>query len=135
MDKKYVIIGGLVVLGLGAYFYFRPKAKAEDVTGAGTTGTGAGTTGTGTGTTGAGTTGVGTTTPPPPVAEVKTLTPNELIEVTKLKDAILSDIRTRNSYRKASSRANVQSEIDKKLILLKNYGFSLNTNNELIKTS
>ena len=116
------------MLPRGAYFYFRPKAKAED-------GTGADTTGTGTGTTGAGTTGVGTTTPPPPVAEVKTLTPNELIEVTKLKDAILSDIRTRNSYRKASSRANVQSEIDKKLILLKNYGFSLNTNNELIKTS
>ena len=25
MDKKYVIIGGLVVLGLGAYFYFKPK--------------------------------------------------------------------------------------------------------------
>lgn len=128
MKKTALIIGSLVVLGIGAYFYFRPKAKAEDVTGADTTGTG-------TGTTGAGTTGVGTTTPPPPVAEVKTLTPNELIEVTKLKDAILSDIRTRNSYRKASSRANVQSEIDKKLILLKNYGFSLNTNNELIKTS
>lgn len=128
MKKTALIIGSLVVLGIGAYFYFRPKPKAEDVTGADTTGTG-------TGTTGAGTTGVGTTTPPPPVAEVKTLTPNELIEVTKLKDAILSDIRTRNSYRKASSRANVQSEIDKKLILLKNYGFSLNTNNELIKTS
>ena len=128
MKKTALIIGSLVVLGIGAYFYFRPKAKAEDVTGADTTGTG-------TGTTGAGTTGVGTTTPPPPVTEVKTLTPNELIEVTKLKDAILSDIRTRNSYRKASSRANVQSEIDKKLILLKNYGFSLNTNNELIKTS
>ena len=130
MKKTALIIGSLVVLGIGAYFYFRPKAKAEDVTGAGTAGTG-----TGTGTTGAGTTGVGTTTPPPPVAEVKTLTPNELIEVTKLKDAILSDIRTRNSYRRASSRANVQSEIDKKLILLKNYGFSLNANNELIKTS
>jgi hypothetical protein len=133
MKKTAIIIGSLVVLGIGAYFYFRPKAKAEDGTGADTTGTGTGTTGAGT--TGAGTTGVGTTTPPPPVTEVKTLTPNELIEVTKLKDAILSDIRTRNSYRKASSRANVQSEIDKKLILLKNYGFSLNTNNELIKTS
>jgi hypothetical protein len=126
MKKTALIIGSLVVLGIGAFFYFKPKAKAEDGTGAGTTGAGA---------TASGTTGVGTTTPPPAVAEVKTLTPNELIEVTKLKDAILSDIRTRNSYRKASSRANVQSEIDKKLILLKNYGFSLNTNNELIKTS
>jgi hypothetical protein len=124
MKKTALIIGSLVVLGIGAFFYFKPKAKAEDVTGAGTTGAG---------TTGAGTTGVGTTTQPPAVAEVKTLTPNELIEVTKLKDAILSDIRTRNSYRKASSRANVQSEIDKKLILLKNYGFSLNSSNELIK--
>jgi len=25
MDKKAVIIGGIVVLGLGAYFYFKPK--------------------------------------------------------------------------------------------------------------
>jgi len=30
MDKKYVIIGGLVVLGLGAYFYFKPKKIGTD---------------------------------------------------------------------------------------------------------
>jgi hypothetical protein len=124
MKKTALIIGSLVVLGIGAFFYFKPKAKAEDVTGAGTTGAG---------TTGAGTTGVGTTTQPPAVAEVKTLTPNELIEVTKLKDEIVAEIRKRNSYTRQSSRANVQSEIDKKLILLKNYGFSLNSSNELIK--
>jgi hypothetical protein len=54
MNKTVVIIGSIALLGVGAYFYFKPKAKGA--TGAGTTD--AGTTGTGgmgalTGTTGA----------------------------------------------------------------------------------
>jgi len=54
MNKTVVIIGSIALLGVGAYFYFKPKAKGA--TGAGATD--AGTTGTGgmgalTGTTGA----------------------------------------------------------------------------------
>jgi hypothetical protein len=30
MDKKAVIIGGVIVLGLGAYFYFKPKKTGTD---------------------------------------------------------------------------------------------------------
>ena len=30
MDKKAVIIGGVIVLGLGAYFYFKPKKTGAD---------------------------------------------------------------------------------------------------------
>lgn len=63
MIKKIVIFGALALAGVGAYIYFKPKAKVTgtDTTGAGTTGTdttGAGTSGTGT--TGTGTTGTGT---------------------------------------------------------------------------
>ena len=58
MNKTVVIIGGVLILGLGAYFYFKPKKTGT--TGTGTSGTGT----TGTETTGAGTTGTGTTSVP-----------------------------------------------------------------------
>lgn len=55
--KKVIIIGGLLVLGLGAYFYFKPKKT-------GTTGTGTSSTGTtGTETTGNSTSGLPTANP------------------------------------------------------------------------
>lgn len=59
MNKTAIIIGGVAIVGVVAYFYFKPKLSAT--TGAGAMGTGeigalTGTTGT-TGTTGAGTTG------------------------------------------------------------------------------
>jgi len=69
MNKTAVIIGGVAFLGIGAYFYFKPKATVT--TGAGSTGagtTGAGTTGTGvTGasSTGTSSTGTGMTSVPP----------------------------------------------------------------------
>ena len=53
MNKIAVIIGSVAVLGIGAYFYFKPKAKIEDAIGSGTTGSGT----TGSGTTGSGSTG------------------------------------------------------------------------------
>ena len=63
----------------------------------------------------------------------KPISADDLLAVAKLKDAIISQIRLRNSYSKASSRANVQAQIDEKLQTLKGYGFGLDTNNELIK--
>lgn len=59
MNKTVVIIGSVLVLGVGAYFYFKPKKT-------GTTGTGTSGTGTsGADTTGTGTTDTGTTSVPP----------------------------------------------------------------------
>lgn len=59
MNKTVVIIGSVLVLGVGAYFYFKPKKT-------GTTGTGTSGTGTsGADTTGSDTTGTGTTSVPP----------------------------------------------------------------------
>ena len=63
MNKKIVIFGALALAGVGAYIYFKPKAKvtATDTTGAGTTGTDSIVSGTtGTGTAGTGTAGTGT---------------------------------------------------------------------------
>ena len=56
MNKTALIIGGIAILGVGAYFYFKPKATVTT----GTTGAGL----TGTGTTGTATTGTGTAMPP-----------------------------------------------------------------------
>lgn len=132
MNKTAIVIGSLVLAGIGAFFYFKPKK--EDLTelqgelsqeqGQGQVGTG-----------GQSQTTSNPSTPPVLEPAVKPISPNDLLEVSKLKDAILADISKRNSYRKASSRANVQAQIDEKLEKLKTYGFSLNTNNELIKTS
>ena len=67
MNKTAVIIGGVAFLGIGAYFYFKPKATVT--TGAGSAGTGAtgsaGTGTTGTGATGTSSTGTGMTSVPP----------------------------------------------------------------------
>lgn len=63
----------------------------------------------------------------------KSISADDLLAVATLKDAIIADISKRNSFSKASSRANVQSEIDKKLETLKSYGFGMDTNNQLIK--
>ena len=67
MIKKIVIFGALALAGVGAYIYFKPKAKVTgtDTTGAGTTGAGTTSTGTsGTGTAGTGTAGTSTTPTP-----------------------------------------------------------------------
>jgi TolA-binding protein len=65
MNKIAVVIGSVAVLGIGAYFYFKPKATDEDLTGTNTTGTNTtGTNTTGTNTTGTNTTGAGSNSQP-----------------------------------------------------------------------
>jgi hypothetical protein len=60
------------------------------------------------------------------------LTANDLLTITKLQEEIISLTRQRNGFRKASSKANVQVLIDEKIVALRNYGFALGMNNELI---
>ena len=71
MNKNVLIFGGIAILGVGAYLYFKPKATVT--TGA----TGAGLTGTGT--TGTSTTGTGTVMPP---AGTVFTTPEEVEAIT-----------------------------------------------------
>ena len=71
MNKNVLIFGGIAILGVGAYLYFKPKATVT--TGA----TGAGLTGTGT--TGTSTTGTGTAMPP---AGTVFTTPEEVEAIT-----------------------------------------------------
>ena len=67
--------------------------------------------------------------------EVKpeTLSANDLLTVAKLKDAIIAETKLRNSYKKDTSKANVQASIDEKIKALAGFGFALDMNNELIK--
>ena len=97
MNKTVVIIGSVLVLGVGAYFYFKPKKT-------GTTGTGTSGTGTsGADTTGSDTTGTGTTSVPPTGTTLSTPaqvedTAKKIAEARSLATKI-SDLRTkRNSY-------------------------------------
>jgi hypothetical protein len=89
MNKTAIIIGGVALVGVVAYFYFKPKLSASTgagETGAGETGTGAmdaGMTGTGTGT---GTTG-GTM---PPAGTV--LTTPEQVEAITIKVSTARDL-------------------------------------------
>jgi hypothetical protein len=63
MNKTTVILGSLALLGVGAFLYFRPKAKNGEMAGLGAslTSGGTGASGTGASTTGASTTGASTT--------------------------------------------------------------------------
>jgi len=71
MNKNVLIFGGIAILGVGAYLYFKPKATgATGTTGAGLTGTG---------TTGTNTTGTGTAMPP---AGTVFTTPQEVEAIT-----------------------------------------------------
>ncbi len=123
------IVGAVVLLGGGAFLFLKSKktkdtAKLEELAELAKETIG--------GVTGGATTGTGTPTAPVTPTE-KPISADDLLAVAKLKDAIISDIRTRNSYSKASSRANVQAQIDEKLETLKGYGFGMDTNNQLIK--
>ena len=81
MNKTAIIIGGVTLVGVVAYFYFKPKLSASTGTGTGT-GTGMGT-GTGTGTTGTGTT-------MPPAGTV--LTTPEQVEAITIKISTARDL-------------------------------------------
>ena len=123
------IFGAVVLLGGGAFLFLKNKkskdtAKLEELAELAKATVG--------GVTGEATTGA--TTPQAPATPTeKPISADILLAVAKLKDAIISDIQKRNSYSKASSRANVQAQIDEKISTLNNYGFSLDTNNQLIK--
>ena len=103
MNKTVIIAGSVLVLGVGAYFYFKPKKTGT--TGSGTTGSGT----TGTGTTGTETTGTGSTSVPPTGT---TLTTPEQVEETAKKIAEARSLATkiydlknkRNSYMTSSSK-------------------------------
>jgi hypothetical protein len=112
MNKAVIIGGSVVLLGVGAYVYFKTKSKAEtdsattgtETTGAGTTG--AGTSGAGTsgaGTSGAGTSGAGTS---GAVAGTTLATPEEvkveLEKIKKAKDLALSICRLRAREKNSS---------------------------------
>ena len=95
MNKTAVIIGSVLVLGVGAYFYFKPKKTGA--TGTGTTSTGT----TGTSSTGAGTTDTGTTSVPPTGTVLTTPeqvadTAKKIAEAKSLATKI-SDMRTKRS--------------------------------------
>jgi hypothetical protein len=101
MNKTAVIIGSVALLGVGAYFYFKPKSigtTGSETTGTGTTG--AGTTG-GTSTGATETSGAGTTSVPP-TGTVLT-TPEQVAETAKkiadAKDLAtkISDLRTKRT--------------------------------------
>jgi len=101
MNKKVVIIGGVLILCLGAYFYFKPKKTGT--TGTGTSGSGtSGDVTTGSGTTGTGTTSVpttGTTLSTP--AEVEDMS-KKIAEARSLATQI-SDLRNKRSSTMAMS--------------------------------
>jgi hypothetical protein len=67
-----------------------------------------------------------------PEAQKDTLSADDLLAITKLSQEIVSLIKLKNGYRKDSSKANVQVVIDEKILALRNYGFVLGMNNELI---
>lgn len=75
MNKTILIAGVLVAVGVGAFFYFRPKAKFGD-----TAGLGANLTSGGAGTAGAGASTTGASIPP---AGTVISTPEQLAEMTK----------------------------------------------------
>jgi hypothetical protein len=67
-----------------------------------------------------------------PEAQKDTLSADDLLAITKLSQEIVSLTKERNGYRKDSSKANIQVVIDEKILALRNYGFVLGMNNELI---
>lgn len=131
MNKTVIIVGSVLVLGVGAYFFFKPKKSVT----------------TGSGTTGSGTTGTDTTENPSntgfqstdpvlntPIKEnVKTVSDKDLKEIQLLRDIILSDMRRKGTYRKSASRNAVQSDINQNTEKLKALGYTLDINRNLTK--
>jgi hypothetical protein len=135
MKKGIFIVAGVLLVGGVAYLFLKNKKKPTLASG--TTPTD-GTTTTTPPTTGTGTTVTQTTDPVtglPIKPVVKTLSSDDMLAIQNLRDTILSSIGKKNSYKKASSRANVQAEIDKDMAKLKAYGYALDNQNKLIKIS
>ena len=131
MNKTVIIVGSVLVLGVGAYFYFKPKKTGT--TGSGTTGTGTTGTGTtGTGTTGTETTGTGSTSVPPTGTTLST--PAEVEDVAKkIAEAKslatkISDLRTKRTSVIAMSLRDYETYSG-----IRNYGFGGDANLKFYK--
>ena len=133
------IVGGVVLVGGVAFLYVSNKNKAKKDS---TTPPADSTTPT-TNSTTPPTDGVGSTvtttvdpvlgTPIKPV--VKTLSNDDMLAIQKIRDEILADMNRKRGYKKQSSRNNVQANIDRNLAKLKEFGYTLDSQNQLIKLS
>jgi hypothetical protein len=139
INRNVIIIGSLALLGVGAYIYFKPKASSKVV---GDTNLGGKNTETTNPTDNSGQGSLDNTivqTKDPVTNEplknpiVKTLTNTDILAIQKLRDDILSDMNKMPNLKKQSSRNNVQANINLLFGRLQTYGYSLDTNNNLIK--
>lgn len=146
VKKTVVIVGSLALLGVGAFIYFKPKAidKSMDVLGdiGGTSGTNSSSAGNTAPTSNSSSIPADNTvvqTRDKVTGEllkepiVKTLTNTDIIAIQKLRDDIISNMGLLRTYKKQSSRNNVQADINNQFNRLKEYGYSLDTLNNLIK--
>jgi len=145
--KVVVVVGSVLVLGVGAFFYFKPKAK--DNTDKGNLDKGASSGGTqnsgsssssSTDNTGASSTSntvIQTTdtviNQPLKTPIVKTLSNEDMLKIQNLRDKILALYTKKAGYKKASSRNAVQSDIDFNLRALKELGYTLDYQRNLAK--
>lgn len=116
------IIGGVVLIGGGAFLYMKYKKSP--------------TTSTTPPTEGVGSTVTQTTDPvlgTPVKPTVKTLTDEDMLAIQKLRDIIIADANRINKYKKQSSRNAVKEDIKKNIEKLKTYGYALDNQRELIK--
>jgi hypothetical protein len=131
------IVGGVVLVGGVAFLYVSNKNKAKKDS---TTPPADSTTPT-TNSTTPPADGVGSTvtttidpvlgTPIKPV--VKTLSNEDMLAIQKLRDVILADMGRKGKYKKQSSRNAVQADINKNIDKLKEFGYALDSQNQLIK--
>jgi hypothetical protein len=143
INKTVVIVGSVILLGVGAFIYFKPKATDK---GAGALGDLGGTGLTG----GANNAGANTaegilgndvvvqtrdnvTNEPLKNPIVKILTNTDIVAIQKLRDEIIDAMNRHSRYKKQASRNLVQIEINNQMSRLKEYGYSLDTNRNLIK--
>ena len=149
INKTVVIVGSLALLGVGAFIYFKPKAIDKgmgalgDIVGeGGTSGTNSAGAGNVSSTYNSGSIPADNTvvqTRDKVTGEllkepiVKTLTNTDIIAIQKLRDDIISNMGKLKKYKKQSSRNNVQADINNQFSRLKEYGYSLDTLNNLIK--
>lgn len=146
VKKTVVIVGSLALLGVGAFIYFKPKAIDKGMGALGGIGDSSGTNSAGVGNaSSAGNSGsipadnTVVQTRDKVTGEllkepiVKTLTNTDIIAIQKLRDDIIGNMGLLRKYKKQSSRNNVQADINNQFNRLKEYGYSLDTLNNLIK--
>lgn len=152
INKTVVIVGSLALLGVGAFIYFKPKAIDKSMDTLGDIADLGGASGT-SGTNSAGVANASSTSNSSSIPAdntvvqtrdkvtgellkepiVKTLTNTDIIAIQKLRDDIIGNMGLLRKYKKQSSRNNLQADINNQFNRLKEYGYSLDTNNNLIK--